>query len=142
MSISCFGVGLDPILKIFKNLLDRSSGCFNPRVFQRSQISDFRNLENSRNIIFEKWLRFFLVFLSILVSPKSRIIGLEVMDMSTKSGKHINDGFSMFPKTNPKSYCSKMKQNNYTELWGDSFQNMFNKSDPLIPGCRGGSRYL
>ena len=51
------------------------------------------------------------------------------MVMSTKSEKHNNDDFSGLPKMNPKSYQSKMKQNNSTELLGYSFNNIYSKDD-------------
>ena len=43
------------------------------------------------------------------------------------------EGFSGCPKMSPKSYLSKMKQNNSTELSGLSFRKIYNKNDPPDP---------
>ena len=52
ISISCFQEDIDPISKIFKNLLDGSSGLFSPRLFQIC--SNCCNvLKRSKFIIFE-----------------------------------------------------------------------------------------
>ena len=52
------------------------------------------------------------------------------MDMSTRFENHENDGFPGFPKMNPRSYWSKMKQNNSTELSGHSFLKTYNENAP------------
>ena len=46
------------------------------------------------------------------------------MVTSAKSENHGNEGFSKLPRINPKSYYSKMSQNNYTKFLGYSFNNI------------------
>ena len=55
------------------------------------------------------------------------------MDTSTKSEKNENEDFPTFPEKNPKSYLSKIKQNNYAELSGKSFNNIYNINYPPDP---------
>ena len=41
-----------------------------------------------------------------------------------------NEKCLLFPKMKPKSYWSKMKQNNSTELLGHAFNKIYNKNSP------------
>ena len=50
-----------------------------------------------------------------------------------KSENHENHGFSGSPIMKSKSYESEMKQNNSTELFGYSFNNIYNKNGPPDP---------
>ena len=59
------------------------------------------------------------------MSPKSNIIDFGNHGHVPKSENHGNDGFEGFPKVKPKSYESKMKQNNPMELSGHSFLKQF-----------------
>ena len=43
---------------------------------------------------------------------------LGVIVLSARSEYHEHDGFSSFPEMHPKSYYSKMKRNNSTEILG------------------------
>ena len=67
---SYFLGGIDPIFKIFKNILDGSSGSFGTRLFR------FSNVLRVHKIYFPtKELVLSCSLLSKLVSPKSGIIG-------------------------------------------------------------------
>ena len=50
------------------------------------------------------------------MSPKIKNVGFESHGHVQKSENPEHDGFSVFPNMNPKSYKSRMKQNNSTEL--------------------------
>ena len=70
------------------------------------------------------------------MSSKINDIGLGNYGNVQKSENNKNDGFHGFPNMNPKSYSSKIKQNNSTEVLGCSFNNLYNKNappDPLDP---------
>ena len=75
MSISLVLEDIDPISKIFKNVLDGSSGCFGPRLFKIFKMFDFYNLNISKNIISQKGFVFSWIILSNLVYPELDIIG-------------------------------------------------------------------
>ena len=55
------------------------------------------------------------------------------MDTSTRSENHGKDDFPNLPKVESKSYHSKMKKNNATELSGESFLQVYNKHAPPGP---------
>ena len=86
---ACFLEDIAPIFKSFKNMLDGSSRFVGARLFH-----------NFRNVIVSKMLRFqkdmfrndlgFLFFRNILVSPKSKIIGLGSHGHFQKSENHEN----------------------------------------------------
>ena len=68
------------------------------------------------------------------------------MVMSARSGNHAKEGLSDFPKINPKSYSSQMKQINYTKLSGSFSHHIYNKNDrpnhldpksAIVPGFSG-----
>ena len=62
--------------------------------------------------------------------PKLEIIGFGAHGHVPKSEIHENEGFSGFPKINPKNSYSKMKQNNLTELLSYSFYKNCNTNGP------------
>ena len=96
--------------------------------------NDFRNLEISKHNIFWNVFGFSRINWSILGPPKIKINGLGAQGHVRKSRYHENDGSEGFPIMKSKSYESKVKQNNYTELPGYSFNNIYNRnesSDPL-----------
>ena len=53
-----------------------------------------------------------------------------------KSEKHENHDFAGLPKLKSKSYQSKMKQNNYTELLGDPLIKICSKNGSPDPKIR------
>ena len=58
------------------------------------------------------------------------------MVASTESKNNNNDDFSVFPKSILKVTRPKTKQSNYTEFFGYSFKNIYNRNDlpdPLDP---------
>ena len=55
------------------------------------------------------------------------------MVTSARSENHEDEGWSGFPKTNPKSDYSKMKQNSSTEFWANLSNDIYNKNDPQTP---------
>ena len=67
------------------------------------------------------------------MSPKMKIIGFGSHGHGQKSRNHENQGFSGSHIMNPRSYYSKMKQNNSTELLVYSFHNIYNENDPPPP---------
>ena len=88
---------IDPIFKMFKEILDGSSGFPGPRLFQKTKTT------NSKILIFPKIILFKMIWYvscicwSILVSPKINNIG-------SGSHGHVQYDCSGFPKMNPKSY--------------------------------------
>ena len=102
--ISCFLEDIDPISKIFKNLLDGSSGFCGSRLFQHLQfpvckISNvrFRNFRFPNIIFFKNDLGCFLDYLECSRSPKIKIFGLGCHGHVRKSPNHENEGFSSSP---------------------------------------------
>ena len=79
------------------------------------------------------------------MSPKINTIGFGSHGHVQKSETHEHDGFSVSPIMKSKSYYSKMKQNNSSEILSFSFNNnIYNKNDPpdsldrksgFFPGC-------
>ena len=67
----------------------------------------------------------FFELLGIVWCPQSlKYFVLGVMDTPAKSGNVTNMSIRFFSQMNPKSYSSKMKQNDYTELLGMSFNQI------------------
>ena len=64
---------------------------------------------------------------------KYKCLVSEAMVTSTWSENHENYGFSGLPKVESKSYYSKMKQNNSTQLLGHSFFEICSKNGPQAP---------
>ena len=60
------------------------------------------------------------------MGPESRI-GVGIKVMSTKSEIYENYDCSDVPKVKSKSYQSRMKQKNSTELLGNVFINLYGK---------------
>ena len=59
----------------------------------------------------------------MVMSPKLKIFGFGSLGHVRKSPDHENEGFHDSAIMNPKSYQSKMKQNDSMELSGYSFFN-------------------
>ena len=68
------------------------------------------------------------------MSPKIKIIGFGSHGHVRKSPNHESDRYSGSPIMESKSYCSKIRQNNSTELSGDSLTNIYNNMSPQTPG--------
>ena len=95
-SISCFLEDIDPIFKIFKNLLDGSSGLFGPRLFHCPfQSFDFHLLNFQKYYFWQ--LLFSHIIYGILVPPKMNNIGLGSHGHVRKSPKPGNKEFSSSP---------------------------------------------
>ena len=85
MSTSCFLEGIDPVLntkfpfhvlkdirlifKLFKNLLDGSSGCANPRLPVFSRILESQVFDISKNTLYQKGFGFFPVSFEVSCLP-------------------------------------------------------------------------
>ena len=67
------------------------------------------------------------------MSPKIKYIGFRTHGHVRKAVYRENEGFSYFPKTNPKNYLSRVEQNNSTEFLSYSFNNICNKNGPPGP---------
>ena len=84
-------------------------------------------------MIFRNISGLFLNYLEQFAVSKIKINGFGSHGHIPKSENHETDGFSGFPKMNPKSDQSKMKQNNSTELLGLFFKKVHNKNVPKTP---------
>ena len=95
--ISCFPIDIDPMSKLFKNLLKEYSGLFGPRLFRNFKNIDFRMCDISRNNIFRNWPGTFLELFEVSWCFRSRNNWFGgVMVTSAKPEKHENDSFSGF----------------------------------------------
>ena len=96
MSISCFLEEIDPISKISKIILDRSSGMFVARLFEQHEKLNFRSLITK--LFFENVPGAFLDFLlGILGSPKMKILGFGAWGHVQKFRNHTNEEFRILP---------------------------------------------
>ena len=121
--------------RIPKNIR-RIVGIVRPTPFSNlSKNDDFQYAYIAKNNLFQKYLVFFLVILKVPWCPQNQTeLAFGVMVTSTRSENHEHDGLSGSPKMKSKSFQSKMKQNNSTELLGHSFNTIYSKNaSPQTP---------
>ena len=98
-----------------------------------SQLVEFHYLDISTNNIFENELGLFLEVFGVLWCSQGQEIGLGSHGHVRYVRKSWKWWVLGFPKVKSKSYESKTKQNNSTELSGYSFLKICNKNGPPDP---------
>ena len=97
------------------------------------------NFSISESLIFPKTIASesdlaFLVFVEVSGCPQNKIeLVWGVMVTPARSENFKDEDCSSFSNINPKSYSCKMKQNNSTELLGQSFNNIYSEMTPPRP---------
>ena len=84
------------------------------------KLFDFQDFDISNNHISQK-MNWYLACIVLKISwrlKNQEQLVWGVMLTSARSENNENDWFSSFPKMNPKSYKTRMKQNHFTELLG------------------------
>ena len=95
--MSCFLEYIDPILKVFINILHRPSGLFGSRLSKQIRIPDFHNFEIPKIIVLRLIWDFPWIVWSHLVSPKINNIGFGIMDTSRNRKIVKINGFRALP---------------------------------------------
>ena len=96
-SDSCFPRNIDLMSKVYKVLLNGSSGLFGPCLFENCQQMGFRNFETYNNNMFINVPGFSWLVLCVLVSPKTKIIGFGGSVHVQKCRNHRHAEFSSLP---------------------------------------------
>ena len=97
---------------------------FGARIFQKVQNFRFPKSWYFHTYDFEMILAFCWTIWRVRGSPEIKINGFGAQGHVRKSRNHENEGFSVSPTSKSKSYQSKVKQNNPTELLAISFPYM------------------
>ena len=125
-------------------LVDGTSGCFGPRLFQNFQIVGFDVLIFPKIKYKKRFDNLSWIIESSLVEPELNIIGFGANGHVHWLRKSWTWSLLGTLESETKSYLSKMKQNNSTEFLDLSLNKIYNKNGPpdpprtdirICPGC-------
>ena len=126
-SISCFQEDIDPISKILKILLNRSSGIVGARLFDFCQKKWSFEIVRFKKIICSNSPGVLSIFLRCPGVSRDKNSWFGRSGHVQKSPNHRNEELGGSPISNSKNYYTKSKQNNSTKLSNLLFLSNYHK---------------